>query len=123
MGRKKYTDKEYAMLDRLKHENAKLKRQVTSLRKQLQRVDLDRYENLKDIIHKHYNEDLGEKIAEEREKLKKKWECHSCGEGFLKLYTIARRDKMVYYRKCTHCSHRTPVKPYTKDVEGIKDDE
>ena len=123
MGRKKYTDKEYDMLDKLKHENAKLKKQVSSLRKQLQRVDLDRYENLKDLIHKHYNEDLGERIAEEREKLKKQWECNHCGTGFLKIYTINRFDGLVYYRKCTDCSNRTKVKPYTDKVEGIKADD
>jgi ssDNA-binding Zn-finger/Zn-ribbon topoisomerase 1 len=121
--RRKYSDKEFDLLDKLKHENAKLKKQVSSLRKQIQRIDLDRYENLKDLIYKHYNEDLGERIAEEKEKLKKKWECKQCGTGFLKIYLLNRLDGMFYYRKCTECSHRTKPKPYTNKVEGIKADE
>jgi len=111
---RKYSDKEQDLIQRLQHENDKLKRQNKRLRKQFQRVDLDRYENIKDIIKKHYEEDAEQNFIEEQKQLKKQWECHACGEGFLKLYTINRRDKMVYYRKCTECSNRTDIKPYNK---------
>ena len=120
---RRYNEKEYDLLQKLKHENDKLKRQVSALRKQLQRVDLDRYENLKDIIDKHYREDAAEQLQAEKKKLAKKWECHECRVGFMKIFTISRRDGMFYYRKCTECSNRTPTKPYTDKVEGIKDDE
>lgn len=120
---KRYNDKEFDLLQKLKHENQKLKKQNTSLRKQLQRVDIDRYENLRDLIHKHYEEDSQDEISAENKKLMMQWECHKCREGFLKLFTISRRDGVFYYRKCTECSNRTPTKPYTSNVIGIKDDE
>ena len=119
---KKYNDKEFDLLQRLKYDNEKLKRQNKTLRKQLQRVDIDRYENLKNIIHKHCAEDLEEELKSEHKKLMKQWECRECEEGFLKLYTISRRDGVFYYRKCTECSNRTPTKPYTDKIEGIKDE-
>lgn len=119
----KYSDREYDDLQRLKHENKKLKRQVSALRKQISRLDLDRYENLKDIVQKHYEAEEQDQFKKDLKKLKKEWECHVCREGFLKLYLINRRNEVVYYRKCTECDNRTSVKPYNSKVEGIKDEE
>ena len=118
--RRKYADKEYDELQKLKHENSRLRKSVRSLRKQISRIDLDRYSNLKNLIDKHLEEEHVDVLEKQ---LKRQWECYKCGEGFLRLYTIARRDKTVYYRKCTECSNRTPIKPYTDKIEGIKDDE
>lgn len=121
--RRKYNQKEEDLLQKTKRENQKLKRQITALRKQLQRVDLERYENLKDLIYKNSKEDIEDKIKKEREKLKKDWECHTCRVGFMKIHTISRRDGLFYYRKCTKCDNRTPTKPYNEKVEGIKNGE
>jgi DNA-directed RNA polymerase subunit M/transcription elongation factor TFIIS len=124
MGRRnRYADKELDELQKVKYENKRLKKQIASLRKQLQRVDIDRYENLKDLLYKHANEDLEEKIKVQKQKLKKQWECHVCRAGFMKIHTINRRDGLVYYRKCTECDNRTKIKPYNNKVEGIADDE
>lgn len=119
--RNKYVDKELDELQKLKYENQKLKRQISSLRKQLARIDIDRYENLKDLLYKHANEDLEERIEEEKKKIKQQWECHICRQGFMKIHTISRRDGLFYYRKCTNCDNRTKTKPYNEKVKGIKD--
>ena len=123
--RNRYADKELDQLQKLKYENKLLKKRISTLRKQLQRVDIDRYQNLKDLLYKHANEDLAAKIKAEKEKLKKEWECRECRTGFMKIHTISRLDGVFYYRKCTNdsCGHRTKTKPYTDNVEGIKDDE
>ena len=124
MGRRnRYADKELDDLQKLKYENKRLKKQVSSLRKQLQRIDIDRYQNLKDLVRKQSVEDYEENIKQQKKQLKKKWECHSCRVGFMKIHTISRRDGLKYYRKCTNCDNRTQVKPYNESVEGIKDDD
>lgn len=124
MGRRnRYADKELDELQKLKYENKRLKKQVSSLRKQLARVDIDRYQNLKDLVYKHAKENLEDKIKAQRERLKKEWECHTCRVGFMKIHTISRRDGLFYYRKCTECDNRTPTKPYNEKVEGIKNGE
>ena len=120
--RNRYAEKELDEIQKLKYENKRLKRQITSLRKQLSRVDIDRYQNLKDLLYKQTNEDLEDKIREERKKLKKQWECHSCRVGFMQIHTLNRRDGLFYYRKCTECDNRTKPKPYKEDVKGIKDE-
>jgi len=119
---RKYSMKEYDELQRLKQENKKLKRNISALRKQLQRIDLDRYENLRELLYKQDNEDLEDKIKKERQKVKKEWECYECRQGFMKIHTISRRDGLRYYRKCTNCDNRTKLKPYNEKVEGIKDE-
>ena len=118
----KYNDREFDLLQKMKHENEKLKKQNKTLRRQLQKVDIDRYQNLKDIIQKQYEQDLEDQFKEDNNKLIRRWECHKCEEGFLKLYTISRRDGAFYYRKCTECNNKTPIKPYTDKIEGIKDE-
>jgi hypothetical protein len=121
--RNRYADKELDQLQKLKCENKRLKNQISSLRKQLQRVDIDRFTNLRDLVYQQSIEDLQESIKEERKKLKQKWECFVCRTGFMKIFTISRRDGVHYFRKCTSCQNRTKVKPYNDKVEGIKDGE
>lgn len=121
MGRRnRYADKELDQLEKLKYENKRLKKQISSLRKQLQRIDIDRHDNLRDLIDKFALEDHEEEIKAQKEKLKKQWECHECGVGFMMIHPVVRQDGTFYYRKCTECSNRTKLKPYTKDVKGIK---
>jgi len=121
--RNRYADKELDQLQKLKCENKRLKNQISSLRKQLQRVDIDRFTNLRDLVYQQSIEDLQEIIKEERKKLKQKWECFKCRTGFMKIHTLSRRDGLMYYRKCGSCDNRTKVKPYNDKVEGIKDGE
>jgi len=118
---RKYTDKEFDELQKTRYEIKKLKRQISSLRKQISRTDIDRYQNLKDLLHKHNESDLNEKLDEERQKMEKMWECHKCKEGFLKIHILPRRDGVYYYRKCSECNQRTKTQILGKEVEGIKD--
>lgn len=114
--RNRYAEKELDQLQKLKYENKRLKRQIAALRKQIARIDIDRYENIKDIIERHHKEDLDERLLEEKKKLETKWECHECKRGVLVRHELMRIDGAFYYRKCNNCNHRTKVKPY-KDKE------
>ena len=123
-GKKNFrADKEYDENQKLKAENQKLKKQISSLRKQLSRVDIDRYQNLKDLVIKQAKED--EEMAKVRagKKLRDKWKCHECGEGYLRIILLPMLDKVKYIRKCSNfptCRHQTKAKVYIKgQVKGI----
>lgn len=107
------------MLEKLKEENKKLKRQISSLRKQIDRLDLDseRFNQLRDLANLQYEE---EKRIKKDKKLKELWRCFDCGEGFLKLVIVPKRDGASYFRKCNNCSKRTKLKKYDDTVEGLK---
>lgn len=121
MGRNKYSDREYSELDKLKQENKQLKKRVESLRKQISRLDIDRYNNIKELVNKYNEEDNKEQFKAEQKKLKQRWECHECRNGFLVLTILNRRDTTMYFRKCNNCNHRTKLKKYTESVEGVKE--
>lgn len=122
--RTRRSGKEYDQLDKLKHENSKLKREIGVLRRQLQRVDFDRYSNLHELVNKQRKESLAEENEAKRESLMKEWQCHSCGKDYLRINIWNHPVKgVMYFRKCNTCSHRTEMKPYTKDVKGIKAEE
>lgn len=108
---------------KLQHENDKLKRIVSFLRKQLARVDLDRSANVRDIVQKYYENEDKEAFAEKERKgleaLQREWQCSKCGEGYLEITLLNKLDSLHYYRKCTSCSNRTKLQPYNKHVRGI----
>lgn len=120
--RRRYADKELDELQKVRQENQKLKRQISSLRKQLQRVDLDRYQNLKDLVKKQAHEELVEKLEKEKKRVEKEWECRECRSGIMKWWPLSRLDGMFYYRMCSNkdCSNRTKPKPMNGPVEGVK---
>lgn len=119
MKRKNHNEKELDQLQKLKHENAKLKRQVSTLRKQLARIDMDRYQELREASE---ISDTAEQDSKGYvEMLKKEWECHECKNGYLKITLVSQRDRLMYYRSCTNCGNRTRLKTYTDDVKGIKE--
>lgn len=120
MSRQKNCDREFSDIQKLRHENKKLKRQISSLRKQLARIDIGRYENLKELLHKHSEEDLQQRIEEENESQKQRWKCFECHDGILKLKIFERRDGIFYFRKCDNCTNRTKTQKWSEDVEGIK---
>lgn len=113
-------DKEFTDVQKLKAENKALKRHITRLRKQIIKADLERTE-INSLLERE------ELLAKEEEKkkinkeLEKKWQCHKCSHGVLKLYLIQRRDGVFYYRKCI-CGNRTTTKKYHDKVDGIRDD-
>jgi DNA-directed RNA polymerase subunit M/transcription elongation factor TFIIS len=119
----RYSDKENNQLQRLKHENEKLKRQITSLRKQLSRVDIDRYQNLKELVQQQYEEDQAEfKALKTKQSLRAQWLCHDCGQDVLKIVIVTRRDGDFYFRRCNHCGKRTKLQRYNDKIEGLIED-
>ena len=106
----------------LRQENQQLKRMVSSLRKQIARIDLDRYESVKEMIQEHYKEGKEEEGKEILENLKKTWECHKCNEGYLEIFVLNRGSDTIYYRICSNapaCMNRTKTQIYSQNVKGI----
>ena len=106
---------------RLKAENQKLKKQISSLRKQMSRIDVDRYSNIKDLLDAHDLEDNNFDSKTALEDLKRKWECHVCKDGFLKLIILSKTGVPYYFRKCSSCDNKTKLKLYDDTIEGIKE--
>jgi len=108
---------------RLFYENQKLKRTISSLRKQLARIDLDRYDSVKEIIEQYYQEDRAEEGKAVLETLKKQWSCKECEDGTMEIYVFNRAGGTFYYRICSSapiCTNRTLAKPYlASNVKGI----
>lgn len=120
MRRRKTSDGEYDQVQRLRHENKRLKNQISQLRKQLSRVDIDRFQNLKDLIESQEREDQAETKAEEQKKIEQDWKCFECKSGTIRLVVLERKDGVFYYRICDRCPKRTKIKRYNSDVKGVK---
>lgn len=120
-GRSRNHTKEYELLDKLKHENKKLKMEVKRLRKELDKNRIH-YDEITDLLEQQAAEEIEVSTKENREALLKRWKCHKCEFGIMKLIIIPRPDGPRYLRKCTECDNRTKLKKYTEDVEGITDD-
>jgi uncharacterized protein YlxW (UPF0749 family) len=101
---------------RLLKENKELRRECQRLRKALSR--LENFDHVKDVLE----EDQQERLKETQmvlEDLKKAWACHNCDGGVLEITLYQKLTNTWYYRSCNGCGHRTPGKPYTKEVKGI----
>ena len=112
-GRGFKTDKEYDYIDKLKHENKKLKRELKAARKLLDRYQVAEQCGLFD----------GEKILPSKKRQKEKnmyeqWKCHDCGKGTLKLIFIGP----FYFRRCDICNKTTKRKKIHNELLGIKQD-
>ncbi|MCX9024610.1 MAG: hypothetical protein OIN85_00775 [Candidatus Methanoperedens sp.] len=124
MGKSKRGDREFSREQKLVHENRILKRHVSSLRKQLAKLDLDRYSNLKEAIEQHYQEDRAQEGKEILDRLKQEWRCHepNC-DGFLEIFTYNKLNNTWYYRVCSNapgCKNRTKAQKYDPaTVKGI----
>lgn len=118
----KAKDKDHSANQKLQHENKKLKRQLERLRKQLARVDLEVYTNIKEAVEAQQREDILFKKEEadlkRKNLLKQNWQCHQCGEDYLKLVIITRPDGTFYFRKCSNCTNKTRLKPFSENVTG-----
>jgi hypothetical protein len=80
--------------------------------------------NLEDLL-KGAEEELTLKQIKDDKKdrfseIQRKWKCHHCDDGILRLIIVPGIESNRYFRKCSMCVHRTPVKEYTEDVEGIQ---
>lgn len=123
MGKTRHGRNEKARVQELNYENQRLKRENDQLRKQLARIDLDRYGQLKKTIRKHEKEEEKKQTNDILEKLRQEWACHEpeCG-GFLEIFLYNKQSETWYFRKCNApgCKNRTTSKKYDPSVKGIK---
>lgn len=70
----------------------------------------------KELTLKVIKDEKKDKFAE----MERKWKCFQCNEGIMKLIIVPGIETNRYFRKCSMCVHRTEVKEYTEDVEGLK---
>jgi hypothetical protein len=117
--RRNFSDKELDKLQRIQRENEKLKRENVRLRKEISKLDTNHFEHLRDLVDQQTAEAF-EGPKSKRQEQKEKWECFECKEGTLKIIILNRRDGCHYFRKCSNCEHKTKIKKYTDQVEGIK---
>ena len=112
-------DVELKTVQKVRLENQKLKKQIAKLRKELSRIDIDRYSNLKNMIEAQAAEDESFDSKMQLEELKEQWICHKCKEDYLRLIIVPRADGTFYMRRCISCQNKTKLKKYTPDVSGI----
>lgn len=103
--------REHDQLERLKNENRKLKRELKTARKLLDRYCVAEEKGLieEDVI-------LPSKKRLKEDELLKRWECYECHEGVLELIIIGNR----YFRKCNHCGKNTKTQIWDETVEGVR---
>jgi len=118
VGKSKDRTGEISREQRFVKENQALKRENSRLRKLLARIDLDRYDQVREIIEEHYSErkNEGQEILD---KMKEEWRCHQCRTGLLEIFLFNKINETYYYRKCNGCTNRTKSKKYTPSVRGI----
>lgn len=121
MGKTRRGHKEFSKEQELKYENQKLRKQISALRKQLARLDLDRHSYVRDIVEEHLALEDQETTAKDMlDSMKNEWRCNSCGTGYLEIHLYTRQDGTFYYRLCNNCPHRTVGKRYDPNsVRGI----
>ena len=119
MGKSTRGQKEYSENQKLKHENQKLRRKVSTLQKQLARLDLSRYNHIKEILQEQIDEHSSEEASTVMGNLRHHWACHKCDDGVLEVIVFARAGQTCYLRECDTCSNRTKTKPYHENVKGI----
>ena len=122
MGKSRRGNREKTREQKLVHENRQLKREVSSLRKQLARCDLDSYNSVKEAVDQHYEEGTPQQGKDFLDKLRQEWACKldNC-TGFLEIFIYNRVDKTYYYRVCSNspqCKNRTKAQKYSPDVKG-----
>jgi hypothetical protein len=106
---------------RLIKENQSLKKQIQTLRKRLARIELSRYENVKEAIEDHERKSGLPTTQDLLEALKREWACKQDGcSGYLEVTLLNKIDTVYYYRKCNCCDNRTTSQKYdSKLVRGI----
>lgn len=120
MGKARRGQKERSKEQELKYENNKLRREVSSLRKQLCRIDLDRYSHVRDMVQEHLAEEDDDMLTQEMlQSMKNTWKCHECNEGHLEINLYTKMNETWYYRQCSNCDNRTKSQSYTPSVKGI----
>jgi len=116
--RRQYSDRETDQLQYYKHLVKKLKREIAGLRKQIDRLDLDRFASFKEALDR-IDEIEMEQTARRKDKeiQKEKWRCWDCNTGTMRLKVWDRLDGPHYQRVCDHCNKRTTMKKWTPEVK------
>lgn len=124
MGKSKRADKEFTREQRLIKENRQLKQELKHLRKQITRLDGDRFETLRQIVAdqeetERFQDAMGP-VTSSLETLKRDWACRECKDGYLEINLYPKMGQTYYYRACNKCRHRTTGKRYdSESVKGI----
>jgi len=120
MGKSRRCDKEITKERRLATENKKLKQQIQQLRKQLGRLDLDRYESIRETLQQHFHKESESSQVLENI-MKKTWACKEAGcTGYLEIILFNKIDQPHYYRSCCSCNNRTRSQRFNPEtVKGI----
>lgn len=106
-GRSFKTSKEHTREQKLAYENKQLQREVTRLRKSLDRLKFGWCPNC-----------TGEGIVEEGPKaMVRDRTCYSCGKANLIIIKYEKPEGIYYYRSCPVCGHRTKGKKLTEEVK------
>ena len=111
-------NKDLSEIQRLRTENASLKRQLSRIRKQLARDQSDRFSDVDDALRAQIREDEAFDEIAKQQKLIEHWRCFKCDNDYLRLIIIERPDGGFYFRKCPRCENRTRLKPLSDSVEG-----
>jgi hypothetical protein len=120
VGKSKRGSKEFTREQRLLHENMQLKRKVAQLRKELARLDLDRYENIKEAMEEHFPEQAADN-TKLLASIRQAWACKmpNC-TGTLEIFLYSKMGNLWYYRLCDApgCKNRTKAQKYSPEVKG-----
>jgi hypothetical protein len=126
MGKTKYGAKEFTREQRLIKENRQLKRELSHLRKQISRLDLEGLEAAKQLCLDHEEKErLNEAVGEPNaniEHLRRIWCCNDCRNGYLEIFLYPKMGCTWYYRVCSNdsCKKRTKGQRYDEgSVRGI----
>lgn len=114
--------KEFTREQRLVKENQALKRENSRLRKELNRLDINREDQVKQAVEESFKDSAPEDGQVILDRLKQEWKCNepNCA-GFLEIIKYNKVDSTWYYRDCSvpDCSNRTKGQRWTSDVRGI----
>ena len=111
MPKYKKGDKEFELVDKLKHENKRLKRALKISRKMLDRYLVAEEKGLieESII-------VPSRKRNREQELLEQWACHDCENGYLVLIRMGNR----YFRKCNGCGKHTKSQVWDSSVTGLE---
>lgn len=95
MGKKRRTEEDWRRYSKFKEDNQKLKKEVTKLRK---------------LVEKLSQNPLEDKLKQTTETESTKLTCDICGNSNLDIVPIDRKDGKFELRICKSCGHRSDMK-------------
>lgn len=123
MGKSRRGSREFTKEQKLVKENKQLKQQLGQLRRQLCRLDLDRYDTIREMVEEYREDKEVDKTDDLLESLKKEWACKEPGcQGVLEIVIYSKLGNPYYFRKCSElqCINRTVAQKYDPSkVKGI----